>query len=177
MMAVVVECGYGGDLMIGRKVADGLWCGDAAYFEKHREAFCAVIHACKEPYHRMFVGYTGRRAPKGTQYYAAYRGDELALNMVDADDKRFFPDEMMGKGIRMGLIRSLADGVLVHCNEGRSRGPGLAMAIMRARGDFRGKTYEQAKEFFRKVYPEYEPKRGIEDWLIEHWDTITGEID
>ena len=47
-------------------------------------------------------GTRGRCAPKGTQYYAAYRGDELALNMVDADDKRFFPDEMMGKGIRMG---------------------------------------------------------------------------
>jgi hypothetical protein len=33
-------------------------------FNVRRESGWCIVHACKEPYHRQALGYTGRAAPK-----------------------------------------------------------------------------------------------------------------
>ena len=33
--------------MINVKIVDGLYCGDAEYWEAHKDEFDYVIHACK----------------------------------------------------------------------------------------------------------------------------------
>lgn len=43
-----------------------------------------VIHACKEPYHRQALGYTGRAAANThPEYLIAERENRLILNLVD----------------------------------------------------------------------------------------------
>lgn len=46
-----------------------------------------IIHACKEPYHRQALGYSGRAASKDhPEYLIAHRLGRLILNLVDVDN-------------------------------------------------------------------------------------------
>jgi len=56
----------------------------------------AVVHACKEPYHRQALGYTGRAAPKThPEYLIAWRGNRLILNLVDVDNPAYISKEII----------------------------------------------------------------------------------
>ena len=87
----------------------------------------AVVHACKEPYHRQALGYRGRRPPEGHhESLVARRGNRLILNMVDAKDPELFSKEMID--VALGFIdEALYKGlkVLVHCDRGESRSPSV----------------------------------------------------
>ncbi|MBA2116847.1 hypothetical protein HOV93_40400 [Planctomycetes bacterium FF15] len=51
-----------------------------------------VVHACKDPYHRQALGYSGRDAPKShPEYLIARREHRLILNLVDAPAPRLHP--------------------------------------------------------------------------------------
>ena len=53
------------------KIHNNLYIGNQQDYEgnvKGRTDWC-VIHACKEPYHRALLGYTGRGAPKNHPEY------------------------------------------------------------------------------------------------------------
>ena len=55
-----------------------------------------VIHACKEPYHRQALNYTGRAASKDhPEYLLARRDGCLILNLVDVDDVNFIRTEII----------------------------------------------------------------------------------
>ena len=63
--------------------------GDYEHQVKGQEGW-AVVHACKEPYHRQLLGYATRGAPKDDpEYYFAERGSRLYLNLVDAPDPAY----------------------------------------------------------------------------------------
>ncbi len=140
----------------------------------------AVVHACKEPFHRQAVGYSGRAAPKGhPEYLVARRGDRLMLNIVDVDDPRFFAKEMIDSALDF-IDEQLAKGlkVLVHCNQGESRGPSIALLYMAARlGALRKESLEAAEERFRLLYPRYSPKYGLREHLRRSWPTYCGRRD
>ncbi len=56
----------------------------------------AVVHACKESYHRQALGYSGRAVSKEhPEYLIARRGARLILNLIDADNPAYIPDEIM----------------------------------------------------------------------------------
>jgi len=128
----------------------------------------AIVHACKEPYHRRFVGYKGRPLDKNhKEYLYALRGNELALNIIDADSKKYFAEEMINEALV--FIKFYLDHdkkVLVHCNVGGSRSPSLAMLYMR---DELPEDFEEAEEAFRLIYTAYKPKNGIRGYVKEHW--------
>ncbi len=69
-----------------------LYIGDQNDYEsnvKHQPGWY-VVHACKEPYHRQALGYTGRAVSNThPEYLIARRGNRLILNMVDADDPSY----------------------------------------------------------------------------------------
>ena len=48
-----------------------LFVGSQTDYESNPKMFdnWFVVHACKEPYHRNALGYTGRSAPKDSPYY------------------------------------------------------------------------------------------------------------
>lgn len=133
-----------------------------------------VVQACKEPYHRKALGYVSRGAPRDhAEYLWANRENRLILNMVDVEDARFFAPTMIDNALDY-IGHMLAEGhkLLLHCNQGGSRAPGLALLYLHTRaGEFTGMTYQRAEEVFREdVYPNYQPAKGIRDYLISHWD-------
>jgi len=90
----------------------------------------AVIHAAKEKWHREAVGYTGRGAPKDhPEYLVAKRGTELMLNLVDSPKPEFIPEDCFDAAYSFFVDKHMEQGlpILIHCNQGKSRGPGVAL--------------------------------------------------
>jgi predicted protein tyrosine phosphatase len=133
----------------------------------------AIVHACKEPYHREALGYTGRGAPKEhPEYLVARRGHRLILNMIDPKDPAYIPTELVDAGLEFIHEQlSTEKRVLVHCNEGRSRSPGLALLYLARFTDVLPTTsYHEATLKFREIYPAFFPSNGVSGFLDQRWD-------
>lgn len=133
-----------------------------------------IIHACKEPHHRRALGYKTPGAPKDDpEYLWCYRKGNLILNIVDAADARFVSKAMIDEAVRFARDH-LAAGrkVLVHCNQGRSRSPTIALLILAPEMDA---SYIRAEMDFRKVYPLYDPARGVQAFAKDNWDAYRGQ--
>ena len=134
-----------------------------------------VVHACKEPYHRMALGYTKQGAPKDhPEYLYAVRNGHLILNLVDVEDPKYVAKQIVDKAI-VYIDNHLKQkhNVLVHCNQGTSRGPGIAFAYLASVG-FLPKEFKQAEEAFATLYPLYMPKQGIRGYIMNNWDVLRG---
>jgi hypothetical protein len=130
-----------------------------------------VIHACKEPYHRAELGYTGRAAPKEhPEYLIAERPGRLILNIVDAPNVAYIPPQIIDKAIAEIDRRIGTSKVLVHCNEGLSRSPTIALLYLaKFVNRFHGMDAEAAMQGFRRIYPPYAPKQGMADYVRLNW--------
>ena len=130
-----------------------------------------VVHACKEPYHRQALGYTSRGAPKNhPEYLIARRDNRLILNIVDADDPNYIPKEIIDSSldfIKNGLHQSHK--VLVHCNRGESRAPGIGMLYLAINTEILPKEFTEAEQSFRQIYPPYNPSGGMRGFLVRNW--------
>lgn len=146
-------------------------------YEVAKQKDWAVVHACKEPYHRQALGYTGRGAPKNhPEYLVAYRGQRLMLNIVDANNPAFFAPEMINAALNF-IEEKLNAGmrVLIHCNLGLSRSPAIALLYMAARLSALPTTsLEAAEQEFKQLYPNYAPQSGIRRYLAQHWEDYCG---
>lgn len=151
-----------------------LFVGTEIDYETHvrREANWWVVHACKEPYHRQLLGYSGRGAPKGhPEYLLARRDKRLFLNLVDVDDPNYVAKEIIdaalsfiGEGLKSG------ERVLVHCNLGESRSPSIGLLYLAARTrSLPSASLTEAEAQFRTIYPLYNPKAGMRGFLLRHW--------
>lgn len=172
-----------------REVFANLYCGNEEDF--YRRLLCmerpphtemellscmpvgwAVVHAAKEPFHRMALGYTGRGAPKDHPDYlwSERLGGRLVLNMVDAPKPEFFDKDMIDKALDF-IENKLKEGhkVLVHCNEGMSRAPSLCLLYLMRIGAIKGTSLQEYEAGFRELYPEYEPAAGIWGFVQTHW--------
>lgn len=132
----------------------------------------AVVHACKEPFHRQLLGYTGRGAPKNhIEYLWAERGNRLFMNIVDAPKSIFFDKGMIDKALDF-IHQKRNEGlkVLVHCNEGMSRSPSIALLYLVKHGLIQGDTLEDVEAEFLKLYPEYNPGAGMRGFVKDNWD-------
>ncbi len=130
-----------------------------------------VVHACKEPYHRQLLGYTGRAAPKGhPEYLIAMRGNRLFLNIVDADSPDYIPKEIINKALEFIHESILADKpCLVHCNLGESRSPSIGLLYLAKHGHISNSSFSIAESEFRKLFPMYNPNNGIRGFIINNW--------
>lgn len=162
----------------------GLYCGndtdwfkfDAGDVNTGENTDWAVLHACKEPFHRQFVGYTGRGAPKGSpEYLWAERGNRLALNIVDAPKPEFFDKRMIDKALDFIELKiNEGHDVFVHCNQGESRSPSLCLLYLIKHDIIKGETLEDCEAEFLKLYPEYNPGAGMRGFVKEHWREYCG---
>jgi len=156
------------------EVYEHLFVGDANDYERSvkRQQGWRVVHACREPYHREALGYTGRAAPKThPEYLIARRGHRLILNLIDADDPAYIPKEIIDAALAfIGESLGLGQRVLVHCNQGYSRAPAIGMLHLASRTNrFLGMDYPKARALFREVYPHFNPAPGISGFLLTHW--------
>ena len=140
--------------------------GDASSIHGHNGWF--VVHACKEPYHRQALGYTGRGAPKShPEYLIARRESRLILNLVDVDDVNYIAAEIIDAALS-GIDQNIGSKkVLVHCNQGFSRSPAIAfLYLLKFTELFRGKNCQQD---FVQLYPHYAPAKGMADYVTINW--------
>lgn len=138
----------------------------------------SIVHACKEPYHRQALGYTSLGAPKDhPEYLIARRNHRLILNLVDTDNVAFVRKEMIDAALDfIDEQLKLGQDVLVHCNQGGSRAPSIALLYLaRHRPSEDYSKAETAMAAFRVMYPQYAPLRGMHDFVIENWKDYVGE--
>ncbi len=148
------------------EVYNGLFVGNERDYEGdvRGQPNWRVVHACKEPYHRRELGYSGRAASKThPEYLFARRGDRLILNLVDAPDPTYIPKEVVDAALDfIDLSLNETRRVLVHCNEGGSRAPSIAFLYLVARTErFVALGEQAALTEFRSLYPAFNPAAGM----------------
>lgn len=130
-----------------------------------------VVHACKEPYHRQLLGYSGRGAPKDhPEYLLARRKNRLFLNLVDAADPAYIPREIIDAAL--GFIEQAQQAnkpCLVHCNLGESRSPTIGLLYLASINKIDNTNLVHAEADFKKIYARYNPKSGMRGFLLKYW--------
>lgn len=154
-------------------------CLDCAL--KHIAENWFIIHAAKEPWHRDALGYTERGAPPNhPEYLVAKRPGELMLNLVDM--KSISPQytnpivEAAFEAIDDNLSADLEHGkkILIHCNEGKSRAPTIALLWLgRELDEFQSLSFDAAAaQFTQALYPEYDPGIGMANYARQRWGHV-----
>ena len=134
-----------------------------------------VIHACKEPYHRQALGYSGRAVSKDhPEYLMAERENRLILNLVDVADPAYIAKIIIDKAIGCiaGHINEMK--VLVHCNQGASRSATIGLLYLHSDGDINTYDFEQAEAQYAARYPLYMPANGMRLFAKSHWEDYAG---
>lgn len=128
-----------------------------------------IIHACKEPYHRKALGYTGKAAPKDhPEYLIAERKGRLILNLVDAPDPSYIPKIIIDKALKTINDKITDQKVFVHCNQGMSRSAVIGMLFMRSK-DMLPDDFDEAEKKYIELYPSYAPNSGMRMYAMNNW--------
>ncbi|WP_072377327.1 hypothetical protein [Hyphomicrobium sp. NDB2Meth4] len=133
----------------------------------------AVVHACKEPCHRSAVGYTAKSlAPAHPNYLAHRTKTDLYLNLIDPPVPLF---KLESFEIALDFMHTAykAGPLHIHCNQGQSRAPSLALLLMAKRlGHLPNSSYAEARSAFEALYP-YSPGKGIARFLTDNWGGLS----
>ena len=140
-----------------KRVAPHLFVGDT----EDCRGYMPTVHACKYPCFKQ-IGYT--------RSYTLEVGDHLYLNMIDPP-KPLFVMELFEHFFKYMGDHKDRD-VLIHCNQGMSRSPTLALLHMVRQGTLEADNYTQAKNNFRDIYPKYNPGLGIQTYMDMHWQEL-----
>lgn len=155
------------------EVYNNLYVGSQFDYESsvRLQAGWAIVHACKEPYHREVLGYKTSEAPKDhLEYLIAKRGHRLMLNLVDVGSVDCIPHSIIDEAVTF-VADNLNNGlkVLIHCNHGMSRSSGVAMLFLASNGEFINKNFNEALVQFKILYPNCNLSRGMFDYVRINW--------
>ncbi len=135
----------------------------------------AVVHATQSV-HYPLMGWDRRvnKPPKNHPNYIIWEeGNRLSLNWVDGEAflynwskpetfirvldfiNKYYPDHQ----------------IMIHCDQGQSRSPTLAMLYMAKRLNAIPDDFNGARNAFTQLYPGYAPS-GIADYVASHWSEI-----
>ncbi len=132
-----------------------------------------VIHACKYPCYvnQVGAGIPGRDHP---DYLHLETPTDLFLNMVDSPVIPVeFGNPMFERAIAFLHARQgTAKRVLIHCNLGQSRSPGIALAYMAWLCKIPNLDYDTSRKAFSELYEDYRPGNGVRDYLTTQWDWL-----
>lgn len=134
----------------------------------------AIIHACKHPCHVKAVGYKGSLPSTHPNYLVLKNGRHLFLNMVDME-KELSPiyTHPIMKSAMSFIEEHIHDRkVLVHCNQGLSRSPSIALLYLARKGNIASQTYNLATNDFLKLYPIYNPGSGVALYMNKFWNEL-----
>jgi len=156
------------------KIIENLYIGNANDYEqfvKNKENW-SVVHACKEPYHRRALGYSGRSVSSShPEYLIAVRDNRLILNLIDPPSPKYIPKEIIDKALRF-IEENLKKNrkVLVGCNQGESRSPSIGLLYLAIKNKISNSTLEDAEKDFNKIYYFYNPSTGMRGFIKNNWD-------
>lgn len=131
----------------------------------------AILTAAKDgPYgHRAALNYHTLGAPRDENYYHASRSKRMVLNLLDMDDPNFIPEDVIFPGLRfINKHLKAGDKVLIHCNQGRSRGPSIGLMFLRTIGEL-PHNFTTSEKVYRSLYPAYDPGNGMRIFARKHW--------
>lgn len=141
----------------------------------HEKQGWAVIHACKSPCHQRIVGYKGSLPQDHPNYLICEKGTHLFLNMIDPPSPLFKP-ELFTKSIDFISNYIPARQVLIHCNNGFSRAPSIALLFLAKRPrKISNESFVKAVSDFKKLYPYYQPGKGIATYLCRNWKVFDSD--
>ncbi len=127
----------------------------------------AIIHACKDPCHKVAVGYSGALDKQHPHYLIYRRGNHLYLNMIDSYNPLFYFDLFrVAQDFIEEYIGKMQ--VIVHCNGGVSRSPSIVLHYMVRNNLLPKATYREAALAFQARYP-YNPGIGIQRFFAANW--------
>ncbi|EOW3713454.1 hypothetical protein ACOW3S_004096 [Vibrio fluvialis] len=137
----------------------------------------AVVHACKSPCHQRAVGYRGKLDNSHPNYLVLEKENDLFLNIIDPPVPLFKPPlfsaflNFSNKHWKQGKK------LLIHCNQGESRAPSLAMLFL-AKGIsvIPDASYAEARVEFEKLYPRYNPGKGIQEYFSKNWALLGSDF-
>jgi hypothetical protein len=157
-----------------QEVFDRVWVANGQYCRCGDDEW-AVVHACKSPCHQRAVGYQNNLSPSHKSYLVLARDQDLYLNLIDPPAPLFrlpsfieflaFAEKQWVSGRKL----------LIHCNQGESRAPSLALLFLaKRRAVLDDSSYSSARAGFEKLYPAYKPGRGIQKYFTANWGEIGG---
>ena len=131
----------------------------------------AVVHACKSPCHQRAVGYHGSLPNTHPNYLVLKEADDLYLNIIDPAVPLFKPPLFISF-LEFAICQwELGKKVMIHCNQGESRAPSLAMLFLsKFKKEISSESFDAAKQDFQPKYPQYQPGLGIQIYLSENWN-------
>ncbi len=153
------------------QVAPRLYYGNLAAAHGARIMDAATVHACKEPCHKQALGYAKSLPNSHPHYLALERGKHLYLNMID-------PPLPLFSLPLFAAFFAFADAhlphrpLIIHCNQGLSRAPSLALLLMAKRLNLlTDENYAAARAAFAAQHA-YAPGQGIATFLAANWDLL-----
>ncbi len=154
-----------------QRIHDSLFLGDLSSC-RHGSAQMAVVHACKSPCHQRAAAYTGNLPRHHPHYLAIARPYDLYLNLIDPP-LPLFQLESFHRFLAFAAEHNSARPLLIHCNQGESRAPSLALLLLASQQKgIPGNSYAQARAAFASIYPAYKPGVGMQQFLTGHWNQI-----
>jgi protein-tyrosine phosphatase len=95
----------------------------------------------------------------------------LILNLVDVDNIDYIPTEIIDAALAAIHENISSSKVLVHCNQGMSRSPAIALLYMaKFTGRFTSMDSEAASREFCRIYPAYAPAGGMAEYVRLNWE-------
>lgn len=142
-------------------------------------AFAGIVHAAKHPCHVRAVNYKGSLPKDHPEYLVARRAsrigrpNHLILNLIDAPIPTLFRPEVFLAALNF-LDERVGQGmVVIHCNQGYSRAPSLALLWLAKREKAIPRdSWDAAKVAFLKLMPDFAPGKGIEGYLGQTWNEL-----
>lgn len=133
----------------------------------------AVVHACKSPCHQSAVGYRKSLPKEHPNYLWLKQGSNLYLNIIDPPIP-LFPDELFATFLSFAReTRDSGKALLIHCNQGESRAPTLALVFLAKHlHAISNQSYSAARQDFAQRFPRYLPGRGIQTYMHENWSKM-----
>ena len=131
-----------------------------------------VIHACKSPCHQRAVGYRGSLPKDHPNYLIKEQESHLFLNIIDPD-KPLFMAQLFITSLDFIEKNIPQRKVLIHCNNGISRAPSLALLYMAKKAKvIPNEDFSTARMEFTKIFPAYSPSKGIELYFTKNWNEL-----
>lgn len=152
------------------EIRDRLFIGTDSDCRRGNEEW-AIVHACKSPCHQRAVGYKGSLPQSHPNYLVLEAGNDLYLNIIDPPKPLFTPP-LFVDFLSFAANQWREDKkILIHCNQGESRAPSLALLFMsKFLHEIPRSSYIEGRREFEKLFRGYRPGTGIQTYLSNNWD-------
>lgn len=149
-----------------QEVSKNIYVGSKYDLPDTNEEDYAFVHAAKT----LFV--------KDKDEVVNESENHLYINWVDAKDSKYFDYNNNGVNVFIKILDFIdkwapEKKVFIHCDEGVSRSPSIAMVYLaKRRKEINSKDHVFAEREFTHIYPNYFAYNGISDFLFKNWFKI-----